>query len=175
LPPSTHWRWIAFTSSYTIIAVEGFRRPWSMQPFAVRGVGELWLASLTKPAFRQLMHMQGIGNRGAVTNAELDAYVELLKREDGGRAFLKVMRGFERTAGKQELYERAVRGVPYPVQIVWGAEDPALKLGVQGEQARRITGLETLHTLPAKHFLQEDQAPPLAELIARHAGSSSIG
>jgi hypothetical protein len=25
------------------------------------------------------------------------AYVDLLKREDGGRAFLKIMRGFERT------------------------------------------------------------------------------
>jgi len=159
----------------TIIAVEDFRRPWSMQPFAVRGVGELWLASLTKPAFRQLMHMQGIGNHDAVTNAELDAYVELLKRDDGGRAFLKVMRGFERTAEKQELYERAVRGVPYPVQIVWGAEDPALKLGVQGEQARRITGLETLHALPAKHFLQEDQAPAIAELIARQVETSPIG
>ena len=159
----------------TIIAVEPFRRPWSMQPFAVRGLGELWLASLTKPAFRQLMWLQGIANHDAVTNAELDAYVDLLKREDHGRAFLKIMRGFERTAAKQELYERAVRGVPYPVQIVWGAEDPALKLGVQGEQARRITGLETLHTLPAKHFLQEDQAPALAELIARHAETSPIG
>jgi len=159
----------------TIIAVEPFRRPWSMQPFAVRGLGELWLASLTKPAFRQLMRLQGIANRAAVTNAELDAYVELLKREDHGRAFLKIMRGFERTAEKQILYERAVHGVPYPVQIVWGADDPALKLSTQGEQARRIAGVETLHTVPAKHFLQEDQAPALAELIARHAETSPIG
>jgi pimeloyl-ACP methyl ester carboxylesterase len=158
----------------TIIAVDGFRRPWSMQPFAVRRLGELWLASITKPAFRQLMYLQGIGDRDAVRGAELDAYLELLKRGDRGRAFLSIMRGFERTAAKQKLYERAVRDVPYPVQVVWGAADPALKLAVQGEQARRIARLETVHTLPAKHFLQEDQAPALAELIAQHAAAASV-
>lgn len=153
----------------TIIEVDAFRRPWSMQPFAVRGVGELWLAMLTKRSFRQIMYLQGIGDRSVVPPRELDAYVDLLKHEDGGRAFLKIMRGFERTPEKRRLYESAVRNVPYPVQVVWGASDPALKLQLQGEQARRLTGVAQLHTLPAKHFLQEDQAPALADLIARHA------
>jgi pimeloyl-ACP methyl ester carboxylesterase len=157
----------------TIVAVDGFRRPLSMQPFAIRGVGELWLGSITKPAFRALMRLQGIRDRAAVTKQELDAYLELLKRSDGGRAFLKIMRGFERTAQKQTLYEGAVRRVPYPVQVVWGAEDPALKLSVQGEQARRIAEVETVQALPAKHFLQEDQAPAVAELIAGHAAASA--
>ena len=58
---------------------------------------------------------------------------------------------------------------PTPVQIVWGAEDPALKLAVHGEQARRATGGAPLYTVPAKHFLQEDQAPAVAEHIARLA------
>jgi pimeloyl-ACP methyl ester carboxylesterase len=159
----------------TIVAVDGFRRPWSMQPFAVRGLGELWLRSITKPAFRALMHLQGIGDRTAVSEQELDAYLELLKRTDGGRAFLSIMRGFERTASKQKLYEGAVRGVPYPVQVVWGADDPALKLSTQGERARRIAEVEKVHALPAKHFLQEDQAPAVADRIARLAGASAIG
>jgi haloalkane dehalogenase len=153
----------------TLIAVEDFRRPWSMEPFALRGLGEVWLALLTKPAFRQIMHLQGIADRAAVPGVELDAYVELLKREDGGKAFLRVMRGFERSAEKQQLYEGVVRDVPYPVQIVWGAKDPALKLSVHGEQARLITGVE-LQTVPGKHFLQEDQAPAIAERIAALAG-----
>jgi pimeloyl-ACP methyl ester carboxylesterase len=59
-----------------------------------------------------------------------------------------------------------VRGVPYPVQVVWGADDPALKLSVYGEQARRAAALERVHTVAAKHFLQEDQAPAIAERIA---------
>jgi hypothetical protein len=49
---------------------------------------------------------------------------------------------------------------------VWGADDPALKLSVHGEQARRAAALDEIHTVPAKHFLQEDQAPAVAERIA---------
>lgn len=153
----------------TLVAVEGFKRPWSMQPFAIRGVGEVSLRTLTKPAFRMLMRRQAIEDTSAVSNAELDAYVDLLRAGDGGRAFLKIMRGFERTAEKQRLYESVLRDDRYPVQIVWGANDPALKLAVHGEQARRAAGLEEIHTIPAKHFLQEDQAPAVAERIARLA------
>src|SRR5262249_56824380 len=120
----------------TVIEVEWFRRPWMMEPFARRGVGELWLASMIKPVFRRLMYYAGIRDRSATPAAEIDAYVDLLKREDGGRAFLEIMRGFERTADKQRLYEGVVCDVPYPVQVVWGADDPALKLSVYGEQAR---------------------------------------
>jgi haloalkane dehalogenase len=155
----------------TLIEVERFHRPWMMEPFARRGVGELWLASMIKPVFRQLMYYAGIRDRSATPAAELDAYVDLLKREDGGRAFLKIMRDFERTAAKHRLYEGVVRDVPYRVQVVWGAEDPALKLSVYGEQARRATGVETVHMVPAKHFLQEDQAPAIAERVAALASS----
>jgi pimeloyl-ACP methyl ester carboxylesterase len=153
----------------TLVAVERFKRPWSMQPFARRGIGELYLRTLTKPAFRILMRLQGIENMSAVSAAELDAYVELLRGDDGGRAFLQIMRGFERTAEKQRLYKAVLRDGRYPVQIVWGANDPGLKLAVHGEQARRAAGLEQIHTLPAKHFLQEDQAPAVAHHIAELA------
>ncbi len=153
----------------TMIEVDTFHRPWSMQPFALRGIGELWLRSLSKPAFRQLMYLQGIKDRHATPPRELDAYVELLKREDNGRAFLKIMRSFERTHEKARLYASAVHDVPYPVQVIWGAEDPALKMAIYGEKARQLAGVEVLHSLGAKHFLQEDQAPALARLIAEHA------
>ena len=150
----------------SLVEVDGFKRPWSMEPFARRGVGEVYLRTLTKPAFRFLMALQGIGDRRAVPNEELDAYVDLLKRDDGGRAFLRIMRGFERTRAKRDLYVGTLRDAPYPVQIVWGADDPALKLAVHGEHARRAAGLDEIHTLPAKHFLQEDQAPAIAERVA---------
>ncbi len=73
----------------TIVDVDTFKRPWSMESFARRGVGEVYLRALSKPAFRMLMGLQGVADRSAVPNAELDAHVDLLKREDGGRAFLK--------------------------------------------------------------------------------------
>jgi pimeloyl-ACP methyl ester carboxylesterase len=150
----------------TLIEVDTFKRPWSMEPFARRGIGEVYLRTMIKPAFRALMRLQGVADRDAVPAEEIDAYVDLLKREDGGRAFLKIMRGFERTRAKRDLYVSAIRDVPYPVQVVWGADDPALTLAKRGEQARLAAGLDEIHTVPAKHFLQEDQAPAVAERVA---------
>jgi haloalkane dehalogenase len=156
----------------TLVEVDRFKRPWSMEPFARRGIGELYLRTLTKPAFRTLMRLQGVADGDAVRRDELDAYVDLLRRGDGGAAFLRIMRGFERTPAKRALYVSAIRDVPYPVQIVWGERDPALKIGVHGEQARRAAGLPTIHRVPGKHFLQEDQAPAVAEHIAALAATS---
>jgi haloalkane dehalogenase len=151
----------------TLVEVDTFKRPWSMEPFARSGIGEVYLRTLSKPAFRLLMRLQGVENIRAVPRAEIDAYVDLLRMTDGGHAFLKIMRGFERTRAKRDLYVHVLGDKRYPVQIVWGIKDPALKLAVQGEAARRAAGVDKIQTVPAKHFLQEDQAPAVAELIAR--------
>jgi len=155
-----------------MIDVESFKRPWSMEPFARRGIGEVYLRTTPAFAFRMLMRLQGIEDMGAISRDELDVYLEMLRMGDGGRAFLKIMRGFERTAEKSRLYASTMRDVPYPVQIVWGDRDPALKIGMHGEQARRITGLDAIHRVPAKHFLQEDQAPAVAEHVAALAAGA---
>jgi pimeloyl-ACP methyl ester carboxylesterase len=154
----------------TLVEVDTFKRPWSMEPFARRGIGEVYLRTLTKPAFRFLMRLQGVKDMDAVPREELDAYVDLLRMGDGGRAFLRIMRGFERTAEKRRLYEGVLSDTRYPRQVVWGADDPALKLKAEGEQARRAIGADRIHTVPAKHFLQEDQAPAIAEHVAAIAG-----
>jgi len=153
----------------TLVVVDTFKRPWSMEPFARRRIGEVYLRTLSKPAFRTLMRLQGIEDIKAVPRAELDAYVDLLRMGDRGRAFLRIMRGFERTVDKRRLYLGVLGDGRYPVQVVWGAKDPALTLAVHGEIARRAAGLEEIHALPAKHFPQEDQAPAVAEHVARLA------
>jgi pimeloyl-ACP methyl ester carboxylesterase len=116
-----------------------------------------------------LWRLQAIGDPSATPKEEVDAYVDLLKRNDGGKAFLRIMRGFERTREKQDLYVSALSNVPYPVQVVWGADDPALPIGSRGEEARRAAGVDEIHALPAKHFLQEDQAPAIAGRVAEIA------
>jgi haloalkane dehalogenase len=171
LAAATPERVRSLTVLNTLVEVDTFKRPWSMEPFARRGLGELYLRTLTKPAFRQLWYMQGLKDRSAMRKEEIDAYVDLLKRGDGGRAFLEIMRSFERTRHKRDLYVSALRNVPYPVQLVWGADDPALKLDHHGEQARRAADLDEIHTLPAKHFLQEDQAPAVAQRVAALASA----
>jgi pimeloyl-ACP methyl ester carboxylesterase len=75
------------------------------------------------------------------------------------------MRGFELTRAKRDLYVGLLRSRAFPVQIIWGEADPALKISTFGEIARRAAGVDHVHRLPGKHFLQEDQSPALAELI----------
>ena len=153
----------------TTIDVTSFTSPWTMEPFRHRGLGELWMKSLNPPAFRLLMRLQGIGDPAAVSNAELNAYLALIKGPDHGRAFLQIMRSTERTAAKQARYRAAVRDVPYPVQAIWAADDPTMTLAVYGEKARAAAGLARVPTVPGKHFPQEDQAPALAQKIAELA------
>lgn len=156
----------SLTMLNTTVDVTEFKSPWSMQPFRYPGIGEIWMRSLNGPAFRLLMRLQGIGDRSAVSAAELNAYLALVKGSDNGRSFLQVMRGAERTPAKQARYRAAVRDVRYPVQAIWAADDPAMTLAVYGEQARAAAGLPRVHTVPGKHFPQEDQAPAIARKIA---------
>ena len=162
-------RVVSLTIFNTMIDVTSFSPPWSMQPFRHKGLGELWLKGLNKPMFRLLMRLQGVGEHAATSTAELNAYLDLLKRDDRGRAFLQVMRSTERTPEKQSLYRSAVGDVPYPVQVVWAADDPALRASVYGEQARKAARLSHVELIPGKHFPHEDQPALMAEYIARVA------
>ncbi len=162
---------LSLTVLNTLIKVESFVEPWVMRPFAVPFVGKLWLISLVKPVFRQLMAWQGINDFRSVPAAEIDAYVDLLKRKDGGRAFLRIMRSYETTAAKETLYLDTLRKRAYPAQVIWGERDPALKMARYGKEARHAVGVETIHTVPGKHFLQEDNAAAIADRIAELARS----
>jgi haloalkane dehalogenase len=157
-------RVLSLTALNTMLDPVSFRRPWSMAPFAVRGVGPAWLRG-SRSVFRSLFYAQGIASREAVSVPEVDAYYYLLRRGDGGRAFLRIMRGFELTADKRRLLWGGLAQRPYPARIVWGERDPALGLD-QLEIARRVLGVEDPILLPAKHFLQEDHAEEVAEAIA---------
>ena len=144
-----------------------FRRPWSMQPFVIPGIRQLWLHAAPNPVFALLFRSQGLGDRRAMTTAEVYAYRELLLRADSGRAFLKIMRGFELTEEKDRLLAEGLAQRHYPVRVIWGKDDPALGLD-HLERAKRVLGVDDALLLPAKHFLQEDQFVPLADAIADH-------
>ena len=158
-------RVLTLTALNTLLNVATFRRPWVMQPFAVRGVGEVWLRTTPRPVFAELFYRQGVADRSAVSRAEVYAYRELLRREDDGRAFLRIMRGFELTPEKQRLLWDGLAERRYPARIVWGERDPALGLR-QLRVAQEVLRVEVPIRLPAKHFLQEDQAPAIASAVA---------
>src|SRR5437764_2413331 len=145
----------------TLLAVDGFRRHWTMAVLTPPVIGRLLLASNRGPAAPWLFYANGIENRSATPAREVDAHIALLTRGDGGRAFQQIVRGFEPTAEKERLYLDGLREADWPARILWGRDDPAL-----GENDRRpieaALGVEST-VLPAKHFLQEDQAPAVAE------------
>ena len=118
---------------------------------------------------RRLFYSNGIENRSATPPREVDAHIALLTLGDGGRAFQQIVRGFEPTAEKERLYLDGLREAGWPARILWGRDDPAL-----GEEDRRAIeaalGVEAT-VLPAKHFLQEDQAPAVVDAIADLARS----
>jgi haloalkane dehalogenase len=165
-------RVLSLTALNTLLDLATFRRPWSMHPFSIRGVGEIYLRTMSRFTLVQLFYLQGIANREAVPKQEVGAYYDLLKREDGGRAFLRIMRGFELTEEKQRFLWDGLAQRPYPAQVVWGERDPALG-PKRREAVQRALGVEQPTLLPAKHFLQEDQAPAVAEAVEMLAAESS--
>jgi haloalkane dehalogenase len=158
-------RVLSITVLNTMIDVEGFRRPWPMAPFAVRGLGEVWLRTTPRFLFAEIFYSQGITQRGLVPRADVYAHLAFLRLRDRGRAFLKVMRGFELTAQKERFFRDGFADRPYPVRLVWGEQDPAL--GLERMQAcQRVFGLADAILLPARHFLQEDHPGEVAQAIA---------
>lgn len=164
-------RVLSMTVLNTPLNVATFRRPWSMHPFSIPRVGEVYLATMTRFSLVQLFYMQGIGDRSAVPRQEVGAYYDLLKRGDRGRAFLKIMRGFELTQEHQDLLWDGLAKREYPATAVWGENDPALGMEFC-RIACDVLAIDQPKLVPAKHFLQEDQAPAIADSVAGLAAPS---
>ncbi|WP_405072000.1 alpha/beta fold hydrolase [Kribbella sp. NBC_01510] len=149
----------------TIVAVDTFRRPWVMEPFAHGVLGRAWLTTARVPVvFRTLMRTIGFGTD--VPTAEVDAHLRLLLGEDNGRAFLRIMRSFERTVEKRQRYEAVLGSGARPVGLLWGSRDTALPLRTYGVQARLAARLDDIPTVRGKHFLQEDFPTEVAAAVA---------
>jgi pimeloyl-ACP methyl ester carboxylesterase len=154
----------SLTALNTLVNAATFHRPWTMHPFSIRGLGELWLRATPKLLFSELFYLQGIEDRSATPRSEVMAHVELLRRGDDGDAFLKIMRGFELTEAKERFFFEGLAKRSCPAQVVWGRDDPALR-AERRREVKRALRTEDEVLLPAKHFLQEDQAPAIAAAV----------
>jgi pimeloyl-ACP methyl ester carboxylesterase len=157
-------RVLSMTVLNSLVDVGTFRRPWTMHPFSVRGVGEVWLRLSPRFLVSELFYLQGIAKRAEVPRSDIYAHVALLRLHDRGRAFLRIMRGFELTDEKERFFHHGLGERSYPARLVWGERDPALGLD-KLESCRRALGLEDAILLPAKHFLQEDHASEVGQAI----------
>ncbi len=146
-----------------------FQKPLPMRPFEVPVLGEAELLTIQHPTWYLLFKAMGVSHIDELPKEEVYAYVDLLKRDDGGKAFLKIMRSFDHSQQLQDLLKKAVDHPPYPVQAIWGAEDPALDFEHYGNLVKQAAHLPMVHKLPSKHFFPEEKGPEIAQLIADFA------
>lgn len=149
----------------TWIDVVNFKKPLPMRPFEKPVLGEAQLKMVTHTTWQLMFSQLGVNHASEIPEEEKNAYVDLLKREDGGEAFLKIMRNFDHSPEFRALCYKAVQGVNYPVQAIWGAGDPGLTYDRYGTEIKKVAGLQEVHKLSARHFLQEEQSEAIAELL----------
>lgn len=165
-------RILSLTVLNTFVRVASFRRPWVMEPFAWPGIGWLWLQGMRTPVLYLLMRMMGV--HSDTTADEIRAYREQLLLRDGGRAFLKIMRGFERTPEYEQGIVLALTQRTYPAQVIWGREDPALRMADHAPPLCEVLGLNGWETVRGKHFLQESSPVEIADAVAQLAATGKV-
>jgi len=148
-----------------MIDIEHFTKPLVMRPFEQKVLGEAELLTLTHATWPLLFSQMGVNDMDCSPKEEIKAYVDLLKREDNGKAFLKIMRNFNQTEEFQRLVLTALKDVDYPIQAVWGKDDPALTYDHFKEELEKFTDTQETHLLASRHFLQEEVHEEIAEKI----------
>ncbi len=101
-------RILSLTILNTWINVDTFTKPLPMQPFEKPLLGEAELALLTHNTWYAAFSTLAVSNLHGISKEEIYAYIDLLKREDGGKSFLKIMRNFERSAEYKRFCYQAV-------------------------------------------------------------------
>lgn len=149
----------------SMLDVEHFEKPLPMRPFEKPVLGEAALAMLTPSTFPLMMKTAGVVNDDVISKEEMAAYIHLLKREDGGKAFLKIMRSFEQTKEFTEACYRAWKNPAYPVQLIWGDKDPFLTWEEKGREFEEARPGVPVTKVESKHFLQEEAYETIAAKV----------
>jgi len=158
-------RVLSLTVLNTFIHVATFSKPLIMRPFTMPGIRRLWVSLMTTPAIVPFFRWKGV--LSDCSNEEIRAYGDLITLDDGGRAFLKMMKSFEATEAFEERILKPLRNRNFPAQIIWGKYDTELTVSKMGANLKRALHLQTeIHLVEGKHFLQEDCPEEIADRIA---------
>jgi pimeloyl-ACP methyl ester carboxylesterase len=149
----------------SMLDVEHFEKPLPMRPFEKPVLGEGALAMLTPSTFPLMMKTAGVINYDVISKEEMAAYIHLLKREDGGKAFLKIMRSFEQTKEFTQACYSAWQNPAYPVQLIWGDKDPFLTWKEKGREFEEARPGVSVTKVESKHFLQEEAYDTIAAKV----------
>ncbi len=156
-----------------MLDIEHFQKPLPMRPFELPVFGEAELLTLNHTTWKLMMKYAGVENTNHVPDEEINAYIDLLKREDNGKAFLKIMRNFEQTPEFNRQCYSAIHNATYPIQLIWGAHDPFLDFDTYGQQFLEAAPRAQVYKVNSRHFLQEEYPEFIAEKINELAKSSA--
>lgn len=160
---------LSLTILNSMIDIKNFKKPLVMRPFEKKLLGEAELKTITHSTWPIMFSQMGVNNTSKIPSAEIKAYVDLLKRNDDGKAFLKIMRNFNQTDKFQALILKALKNVDYPIQAIWGEDDPALTYEHYSKELEKYTDTQETHLLSSRHFLQEEVYEEIADKIAAFA------
>lgn len=149
----------------SMLDVAHFIKPLAMRPFEMPLLGEAELAMLTPTTFPLMMKGAGVVNMDVITHEEMGAYMHLLKRDDAGKAFLKIMRSFEPTKEFTQACYSAWQNTAYPVQLIWGDKDPFLPWEEKGREFEEARPGVPVTKVEGKHFLQEEAYDTIAAKV----------
>jgi len=155
----------------TVLDAARFHRPAALGVLLRPGPSDLIVRALPGAVWHRTMLRVGVLDPRALTRTESDAWLELIRLEDHGGAILRTARGVDEIAAGGERYADAVRALTVPRQVIWGTADPVLPLRREGAITHELTG-GALHLVPARHFLQEEQAEAIASRVAQLARTS---
>ena len=149
----------------TLVATSRFTKPLAMRPFSIPGLRRIWVRQMDSPGIYPFFRWKGVLD--GPTYEEIRAYGRLLRRGDGGDAFLEIMDGFETTAEFEARIRGPLQDRDFPAQVIWGRRDAELTVDEHGADIVDALGLATsIQTVEGKHFLQEDVPEEIAERVA---------
>jgi pimeloyl-ACP methyl ester carboxylesterase len=129
--------------------------------FAIPGLSEAVLSARDFALVRAMFRAAAV-RPAAYSAADIDAFVTALRQPGALTAALNYYRANLRLF---DLRRAAARPIAAETLVLWGERDPALG-PKRREAVQRALGVEQPTLLPAKHFLQEDQAPAIAGAVA---------
>lgn len=144
--------------------LQSFRKPFPMSLFPIPVLGRVAFSAITVGAFGTLMRRMGVLDPSAFDDEVARGYLWLLRRGGGRESFLAIMSGFDMSAQQQAFLVEGLKRLDIPMQIVWGQHDRSVPPAQRDYMAEQL-GIDRVHLIEARHFLQEDRADAVAERI----------
>ena len=151
----------------TWIDVKRFRKPLPVKPFSIPGLGSLALKMINRKTWALAFSLMGVSRPDRIPREEIYAYADLLTREDNGRAFLRIMQGYDRSDGFREMCMRGVRDVPYGIQAIWGDKDWGLSLRRYGTEIKNLVQPEAFYVVDSRHLVPEEHFEFITNIVGR--------